>query len=84
MPDRELQARIAVLECAFIELYAELRRTGILNGRQGQSIQQEIKDKARRAPESAYAWQLVDKLVAEPRVLAGEEWRGPTSNSLSA
>jgi len=84
MPDRELQARIAVLECAFLELYAELRRTGILNSRQGQSIQREIKDKAHRAPESAYAWQLIEKLAAEPRVLAGERLRGPAWSPLSA
>ena len=55
MPNHDLQARITVLECAFIELYAELRRTGILSRRQGQSIQWAIKDKAHRAPESAYA-----------------------------
>jgi len=66
MPDRELQARIAVLECAFIELYAELRRTGALSGRQSRSVQLAIRDKSRRVPESAYAWQLADKLAAEP------------------
>ena len=38
MLDRDVQARIAVLECAFIELYAELRRTGFLTKRQGEAI----------------------------------------------
>jgi hypothetical protein len=84
MPDRELQARVAVLECAFIELYAELRRTGVLDSRQARSIQLSIKNKARRAPESAYAWQLVDKLAAEPRVMAGAGPSGLTPSPAGA
>jgi len=84
MPDLDLQARIAVLECAFVELYAELRRSGALSSHQGRSIQLAIRDKSRRVPESAYAWQLADKLAAEPPVRAGEQPSSPAFSPLSA